>query len=327
MDTNTKEDIVKMRSLIERMGSKQTYTQAMITEEKMIKEAVKPNAKAVTRNDIIDIMAQHKDEGDTKMFSFIYVKPEKIMKTKQNWRTDDVTKTLANYNSEGNEHWFNDLATINDPNFIGRKAKSPFAGVVVTQRYVLSMAGFSKFGERYEAYADKLHTLRMRHGLGMDSNGMLGDYHAPANDDLNLMMDMAAQNKNLFRSTCYLVDENGNIKGKMPEDVVASISASKKSYGGPEKSAIEGIDDDELLQAYTKAKSELDKTFNAKKFLFDRILAIVATIDGQSYYYINDALKTPIFDKSDINVNTDEMIKIAQDQLGATLDAIQGFES
>ena len=79
------------------------------------------------------------------------------------------------------------------------------------------------------------------------------------------------------------------------------------------------------LDAYMKAKAELDKTFKTQNFVFDKILCISATVNGKSYYYINDMLKSPIASKSDVYVNPSDMVKIAEEQLGETFDAIQGF--
>ena len=79
------------------------------------------------------------------------------------------------------------------------------------------------------------------------------------------------------------------------------------------------------LDAYMKAKEELDNTFKTQNFVFDKILCISATVNGKSYYYINDKIKSPIASKSDVYVNPSDMVKIAEEQLGETFDAIQGF--
>ena len=338
MDNKTKVQLTKMRSLMERVDKKQTFNQAMINEEAMINEAVNPNATQVTRNEFLDILNAHQDSQDTKIFSLIYAKPEKIYGTKQNWRTDDVNKELANYGEEGNEHWYKQLKDFNDPALEGRKAKSPFAGVLAIQKYVLNMAGYTKYGDRYNKYKDALSNLRMRYGGGLNSDGMLGDNTnqrtksdtgAQFNQTGNLSIDIDLTSKvRDVESKCYLVGNDGSILGEMPRNIVKTMQALPKDVdplSSVEKEMKNVISDPEVLNAYAKARAEIAKQFNGKNFLLDRILCMVATVDGKSYYYINDATKTPIKDKSEVFVNPQEMAELAKDEIGASLDVMNGF--
>ena len=101
------------------------------------------------------------------------------------------------------------------------------------------------------------------------------------------------------------------------------MSAPKKA-AKPEKAVAEVLTG-EALEAYMRAKKELDEKFRPVNLLFDRMLCIAVSINGVSYYYINDALSSPIVKGSDVNVNPQEMLEIAKDQLGESFDEIQGF--
>ena len=99
--------------------------------------------------------------------------------------------------------------------------------------------------------------------------------------------------------------------------------APRKAYS-PEK-AVTDVLSGEALEAYVKAKAELDKSFQPKNLLFDRILCIAASVNGDSYYYINDKLLSPIVNKGDVNINQGEMVKIAEEQLGENFDDLMNF--
>ena len=87
---------------------------------------------------------------------------------------------------------------------------------------------------------------------------------------------------------------------------------------GPERYASDNLSPEEL-QAYYEAKKELDETFSAKNLLFDRILAIVASVNGVNYYYINDAVKHEISKGSGVYVNSQDLTKIAKDALSSAI--------
>ena len=337
MDNKTKVQLTKMRSLMERVDKNQTFNQAMINEERMINEAVNPDAVQVSRDEFLDLLAQHKEEADTKIFSFIYAKPEKIYGTKQNWRTDDVSSELEKYSDRSEKTWHQELTKFNDPALEGRKAKMPFTGILAIQKYYLSMAGYSKYGERYKPYAEELRQLRMRYGGGLNSDGMLGDsnnqrektdwgVNINQNGKASIDIDLSARVREGDRKF-FLVNADGSIdtNEEIPESVVNSIKAPKKPFdvmNGVEKGMKEVIQDPEVLMAYAKARNELSKKFNGKTFLAEGILAMVASIDGKHYYYLNDAVQASV---KDVVINPSDILKIGENEIGATFEVIDGF--
>lgn len=290
-------------------------------------EGVTPRQQ-VSRDEIIDILNSQDDSAGGTFVSFTYVKPQSFYVTRKNWRTDDVSSVLSKYGSEGNESWYPHIKAFNDDE--SQKKLSGIDGIIVTTRYNVHWTTPESYKKAYSDYAEKLHALRMKNGIGLDSDGMLGDNHNQRQEsDYGPQFNQTGKLSKDFnlasmttkpKSTCYVVGNDGMIKGEIPDEMIKALN---KPYtpSGPEK-AVTDVLSGEALEAYMKAKAELDKTFNGKNFLFDRILSIVATVNGTSYYYINDAIKSEIKAKSEVMINPQELVKIAQEQLSDSIKDI-----
>lgn len=331
MNTETKVNTAKMLSLIDRMETKGTYNEGMINESMHIDEAMSNNKVQVSRDEIIDILNAQDEKGNGGKFASItYVKPETIYKTKRNWRQNDVTDALNKHAEHSSKDWYQKLNSYNDPTV---KGNNPISAVIAVQRYVLNWTRDENYKKAYADYKTKLSDLRMRNGVAIDRDGMLGDNHNQReksdygpqfNQTGNLSKDFNTANAKV-KSTCYMVDNEGKVVSEIPNEVIKSIKALPSAVK-PEREVAMALSGP-ALDAYMKAKAELDKTFRTQNFVFDKILCISATVNGKSYYYINDMLKSPIASKSDVYVNPSDMVKIAEEQLGETFDAIQGFSN
>ena len=282
-------------------------------------EGTEPRVE-VSRDEIFDILNTQDEKGGGQYCSFVYVKPQSFYKTKKNWRKDDIDSVLANYTKDGNEHWYDSVKGFNDDDT--KKKLLGIDGIIAVQKYNnVHWTTPESYNKAYSNYSEKLHNLRMRNGIGIESDGMLGDNHNQRersdygpqfNQTGNLSKDFNLINVSVD-STCYVVGEDGLIKGKIGNDVIKAMNKIPTPKG-PEK-AVSDVLSGEALEAYMKAKAELDKEFNGKNFLLDKILCIKATVNGISYFYINDAVKTAIADKSEIYVQPSELVKIAKEQI------------
>lgn len=307
-------------------GGSYDFDESYKRKTKILTENYK-NRRQVSRNEIIDILNASDDfnSNNGKFVSVTYVKPVSVYKMKKKWRSQDVKDALDLHKEKSGEDWYKKLSDFNQE---GAKGKNPISAVVVTQRYLLHWTSQDKFRRDYANYANKLSDLRMRNGIGLDSDGKLGFNHNQRQQS-NTGIQFNQTNKlsrdfniagSKVKTTAYFVDETGHIVTELPSEVLDSMRALKKSYA-PEK-AVSQILSGPSLEAYIKAKAELDKSFRPKNLLFDRILCIAANVNGESYYYINDKLASPITDKSEVNVSPSEMIKIAEDQLSETFSEI-----
>lgn len=331
------ESLGKIHSLIERMGSNMTSYQATLNEEMCISEAATKSRVQVSRDEILDILDSADDAQNTTnrgLFATVtYVKPANILKTRAKIDVDKLSSALDKHKDKSEESWHKDLTSFRDAE--KSSTKNPISAVITVTRYHLRWQSLKNYASDYGTYRDALADLRMRNGIGISTDGTLGDNHnqrqstdatdsAKFNQTGKLGRDYnMAKKVGKPKSTAYLVDETGHVVSELPNDVMWSIhgKTSQKGVESEVKKMLSG----EALEAYTKAKAELDATFDGKNLLFDRTLCICCSVDGVSYYYINDNLISAIASKSDVNVNPQDMVNIAKEQLGESFDVMQGF--
>lgn len=326
--------VAKMRSLMERVEVPHTNYQAVLNEERLISEATKPR-KSVSRDEIVDILEDQDDKGNGGLYAtVVYATAASIYKTKRtgSWRPDDVNAMLdATREKHGHSTWHKDLTDYNNPS-VKNSTKNPIAVVCVTA-YKIHWPTKENFNKDHTEYADALHNLRMSHGIGLQSDGMLGDNHNQrqtigARTQMNqtgiLSKDFnMAKMDGKPKTTFYRVDATGHIdyNEEIPEEAIKAMS-KLPTPPKPEKGVTDVISGEEL-DAYIAAKKELDAKFKCKTLNFPAILAISANVNGVSYYYINDMLE--LTDKTAIPVDMQDMIKIAEKTIKQTYVPMTGF--
>jgi hypothetical protein len=134
---------------------------------------------------------------------------------------------------------------------------------------------------------------------------------------------MAKVDQKTLKTLIFFCDENGNVITELPEDVLRSMLAPYKERGV--EKAVSDVLSGEALEAYAQAKRELDKTYRPTNLLFDKILCIAASVNGQSYYYINDALQSPIAKDSTVNINQSKMVEVAEELLDESFNELHNY--
>lgn len=326
MQKESKEQLAKMRLLMERMENH--YTRS---EVEMLTESTNVKRKQVSRDEILDVLDKM-DEMGGRFVSFTYVKPIDFYKTKKSWRPDDMTTALNNNASSSEEDWHKKLSDFNDPNTTVKK--NPISSIVVAQQYLVHWTSPSNYQKAYSKYSNGLHNLRMSMGIGLQSDGMLGDNNnqkvdtgsaLKQNQTGKLSRDMNMVGSKV-KTTNYVIDDNGNIVSVIPNDIVRAMSTPRKAYDIESYVAKALEDNPDKIAEYKAEKAKLDAEFKGQNFIFDKILTIVATIDNVSYYYINDKIETEIAKKSEVMVNQDDFKKIATEQLNQTFNEIDSSE-
>lgn len=318
--------------------------QIKLTEDKlrqMIAESVRNvllkessgGRKQVSRDQILDILNQQDDDPKSggKWATITYVKPVSVYKTKKSWRAEDVQKALDNNSNRGEEDWHKNLTAFNQE---GAKGKNPISFVVVAKRYMLHWHTQEDFGKDSTAYGEALRNLRMKNGIGLESDGYLGDNHnqrekfdyaAQQNQTGNLSRDfnMAKADSKKLKKLIFFCDDQGNVITELPEDVLNSMLAPYKDRGV--EKAVSNVLTGEALEAYAQAKKELDKGYKPTNLLFSQILCIAASVNGESYYYINDKLEAPIAKGGAVNINQQKMINIAEELLDENFRELDNY--
>lgn len=331
LEKESKNKLNEMLSMINRMDKNTN-----IKSQELIKESIKNSKRVqVTRDQILDILDQQDKNNAGQFASFIYVTPIDPYKAKRKWRYDDVQNALDKHSNLSDKEWYKSLSSYNDPSV---KGDNPIASIIAVHKYTLHWTSPKSYASKYQEYKNKLSDLRMRNGVGIESDGMLGDNNnqrqdmgygdLQANQTGNLSRDF-----NMIGSKCkttwYILDENGSVIDSIPEEIVKSMIAvpSKGELSNVEAAVREALSgNEEALQKYSEEKREIEKSFKGRNFLLDKILSIVATSDDIQYYYINDAIATKIRKKSDVNVNTSDFIKIAEEELGEQFKDISSEE-
>lgn len=328
LDKISKSNLNEMFNLIERMDNNCTKT--------LIQEAIKKSKRIqVSRDQILDILDEQDINNAGQFASFTYVTPIDPYKAKRNWRHDDVQSALDKHNNLSDKEWYKSLSSYND---VSVKGNNPIQSIIAVHKYTLHWTSPKSYASKYQEYKNKLSDLRMRNGVGIESDGMLGDNNNQR-QDMGYGNVQANQTGNLSRdfnmvgskckTTWYILDENGSIIDSIPEEIVKSMIAvpSKGEFSNIEAAVREVLSgNEEALQKYSDEKREIEKSFKGRNFLLDKILSIVATSDGMQYYYINDAIATKIRKKSDVNVNQSEFIKIAEEELEEQFNDISSEE-
>lgn len=329
MENKNKEKFAKTLSLMERVEHLGTYTDAIEREKNLISEAVQGKRVQVTRDEMLDLLNKMSDDprNNGKFVSFTYVMPEKVYKTKRSWRPQEVTDALNAHEDRSEEEWHKNLTAYNQD---GAKGNNPISAVVVAKRYRVNWITPEKYNKRYGEMSDKIRKNNMEYGIGLDSDGLMGDNHnqrqktdwGQFNQTGKLSFDLDMKNSSV-KTTAYFTDGNGHIITDLPADIVKSMTGIK-NYDALPKYATDALSGP-VLDAWAKGYREAMSMMSPRNFKLEQVLCLAAGIDGVSYYFINDKLNTPIADKSDTIVSQQEMLQIAKDQLGESFDEIQGF--
>ena len=319
----SRRELEKMFSLIERIENN-PYGRLVEAKNKRVQ---------VSRDEFLDILNQAADGGtpNGQFASITYVKPADVYKTKKSWRQEDMQKALDASSDRSGEQWHKDLTSFQNDEM----KKNPVSQIIVAQRYQFHWTSPSQFKKRQQEFYDATDDNRLRHGLPLkfrdptvshrefDSVSGLSHNETVNTDgnsgNVSLNFNMAGIKP---ETHAYLVGDDGHIMCDLPDGVYSAMRMSR-SYGGPEKEAVEALKDNpEILASYTAAKKEIDDKFRIQNFKADSILCMAASVNGTSYYFINDNLQTLIAKKSEIRVDPVEWISIASYLLHETFEAI-----
>lgn len=300
-------------------------------------EGVTPQRQRVDDSQMIEILNHQDDENAGCYISMMYVVGKKIYSRRGDFRGDEVNAALSNYGPEGNEHWFPQLRQFMDDE--SSKKFTGISGVIMVTRYVMHWTTKRSYDRAYGKYIDALHNARMKYNPNLIvRDGTLGDTHHSVektdvtgnflvNNKGNLEKQFNVAGNPTSKSEFYVVGEDGSILGSIPQEVVASISAKPSpSKMGGDYLEVEMRDiDDAAKELYLKEKAELTKSFVAKSYLWDRILAIVTTINGVPYYYLNDNINVEVKENSGLFVKADGLHKIAEEKMNIALSEADEF--
>ena len=311
------------------MKIKESQLREIISEsiQRHLFEAVAKERVQVTRDELFDILDKQDKDRQGKFVSFTYVKPVTVKKTRKTLDVDAISGALNAHSDLAGQEWHKSLSDFIRPD--SELKNNPIGAIIVVQKYLIHWINKEGYNKGYGEYSDKLTTLRQRYGVARDTAGVLGDNNNQRETSAGVQFNQtgnASRDFNMVGSkvkvTNYIVNDEGHIIAEIPNDIVKLIS-SPRSNNLVEKAVAEALKDNpEALQEYIAAKQEIVKSFIPKNFVHDKLLAVVATVNGMGYYYINDKLLAPITKNSEVVVNQGEMVKLAEEQLNQSFQDI-----
>jgi hypothetical protein len=313
MSTNNefKTDVAKMRSLMERMEKPHTHAQALLSESKMIEEATAPTRQLKSAREIIDILDKI---GVNKFVSFGYVSGAKM-------DTPIKRKNPATNKQKSYPDWEGLAQTTG--------TEGEISGLVKIASYNIRYNNASSISKKYGKFVDDTNAIRAKYGLppmahktyttNMNyGNGGVKSYDGE-NEDLKGNLYSAQDIFNCkVKSKYYPIDTQGHIIGVLEKSQVKNYLAKSSSSISGVKQLRDMNTEDAKIQAYIEELGGLN--FKYMSFLFDKILYIAATVDGQKIVYINDNLSCKV---EGIDINPQEFIQIAKDRYAESLQEIE----
>ena len=281
----------------------------------------KKSRRQVSRSEFIDIINQVNDDPKNRgrFVSMTYVNAAAINKTRRGWDAEKVNQALDDTSETyGETEWHGNLRKYVQGE--GKTNDSPIKGVVAVQRYLFHWHGRDTYKKEYAEYKNKKDEILKKYNVNPDwrenhNKRTDSDLGVTTNQTGNLSFDFNMAKNVRFNSVCYLTDENGNLVGEIPGEIVKALK-SPKQVGPFIANWVREQCTEETLELIKDEFTQLDKSFNPKNFIWDKILCMVISSGDSSYYFINDQLKAPTGGKNGPLVNQSEMIKIAEEQLG-----------
>ena len=325
MKKEGKQGIAEALSLMKRMEMKGlTGFQGKMLKEEMINEAIKKERVQVTRDQIIDILNNAKPG---QFASIIMVYDAGIYGTKKSWKNDEVEKVLNTYkDDETRGGWYDTLKDYHENGPVTNRSNNPLRYIVSIVRYVLHWDNTTTFDNKYNKFALQRKDIRAKYNLPEKwregTNKPEKTTYGPLvnkNGDIKLRQNCAKPRTKITGEN-YFIDQEGHICEMIPGDVVAAIKAIKPK--GPEKSAVEALGP-EVAQMYWEEMEAINKISDPRDFFYDKMLAVVCTVNGTPYYYINDNVLTKV--AKEVYVDKTELVDIAKEKLGQAFNAVDNF--
>lgn len=253
--------------------------------------------KVITNIDeMIDIMSSIKGG----IFANLgYITTAKIGKTAQGLDVNTFGADLDANRTEGDEDVYNKLHTYQQGG-AKRSNKFPYEGIIKFSTFQINWQSEDNYNKNYNKYATEREKILASFGATpktRDSYDEKLNYNkgvsVGATDNTKGKL-YSHQNGATIRNRVdkyFLVDNNGEIQGSVAYDAIKSLI--KRSSSVDNVSALKEIGASEEQIADYKAQLKA-LNFSVLKLMYDNILFIVVTVDGEKIVYINNGLKNQV---------------------------------
>lgn len=241
-------------------------------------------------NEFIDIMSNIKDGC---FATVCYLSSAKVKKTLRGVDTDAFGADLDANRTEGDDEYYNTLKQYQS----GSIKKFPYNGVVKMSKIQFHWQSEEKYGENYGKYASARDALIGRYGGepvrrdGTDSKQAYGNGSVSIGNTDNTQGKLYSHQNGAtiqnIQTEYFLVDTNGQLKGGISKEAIQNIVAKSSDADGV--SALRKVNaTDEQIASYVEELKKLK--FRVLKLMYDSILFVVATVNGEKIFFWNSKL-------------------------------------
>lgn len=274
--------------------------------------------RIATIDEMIDIISSIRGG---LIVSIGYVSVANLYKTMKNVNAEDFGKNLDDSRADiGDENYkmWNDFRT-------GAVKKFPCGEILKVLTCTLNWQSEVNYNKNYGEYADKRNELLKSFGaepvfdtqpkkdemLNFGKGGVSVGATEKTRDRLYTHQNSATINWNApqNKKSYYIVDKQGEV---MDTPVDSRIIKSLSKFNIDGLSSLKKINaSEETIKAYASKLKEFK--FGVMKMLYDRILYIVATVNGEKIYFINENLNLSFgTGKNETPINTSKILGIAR---------------
>lgn len=245
-------------------------------------------------NELIDIMSSIK--GGT-FATVCYLSSAKVKKTLRGVDTDTFGKDLDDNRTDGDDEYYDTLKQYQG----GKIKKFPYNGIIKMSKIQFHWQTEEKYKENYGKYADARDELIRKYGgepnrrEGTDTIQSYGNGGVSVGSTDNTQGRLYSHQNGATiqsRNTEYfLVDNNGDLKGGISYGSIKNIVAKASDPDGV--SALKKVNaTDEQIASYLEELKALK--FKVLKLIYDNILFIVASVNGEKIFFFNSKLANKI---------------------------------
>lgn len=267
--------------------------------------------------------------------SLCYISSAKIGKTlaSKNIDINKFGKDLDKNRIQGDENVYKGLKTYQSKGAL-RTNKFPFGGIVKMTRYQFNWQSENNYRANYKKYADARNKLLAKYGASVvhrDSHDKKQEYgygsvsvgNSPNTEGRLYTHQNGAIVRNI-QSEYYVVDKKGNLVGGVSPSAIAQLLNKSENINGV--SALRKIGATEAqIKEYIQELKKLK--FQVLKLMYDRIVFIVATVNGEPIIFINDNLASMLDNGSEsFKINPKSFLDKAKQMLkAAKADLTEGL--
>lgn len=248
-----------------------------------------------------------------KFATICYVNVASLLRTKRSIDMEKFGQDLENNRREGDSFWYDPLKKFHSDDSV---KKNPIYAIISVTRYNLNWSTEESYNKNFKKYMDAKNAIDKRWEIYKEPEDRKPGGFSKVNSmgisvgNTDNTVNRAYIHQNTYNAkkitTYYVVNEDGKIQGEIPYEAIRSI-LSKKTKSGI--NALKKLNkSDEEIKQYL---DEIDSLkFNIGTFLVDKILYIVATVNGEKIFFINDRLPSEI---ANINVDSQSFIDMVRE--------------